>query len=636
MKKIIIILLILPTILFSQGIKLKKADLLYNNQDYVGAIKLYKSCIDNGSQNLEILEKIANAYYYNASYIEANTWYTMLFDKSPRMKGECHYRYSQTLKSAGLLDQSKTQLELYRNESPNEIRAKKSPYFSNAESDFLFTNIKNLNFNTKFSDYGSVFRGDTLIFSSAINHFSDNGKYKRTNQSFSSLFKTIKQKDGNYSKPKLFSKKVYSLFHESKPVFTNDGKTIYYTQNQLVENSKHNLINGGFKLYKSTFQDGQWKNNKLISFGENSDINCAHPALSPDGKYIYFTSNMTGAIGNSDLYRAIINTDGTPGIAERLGNDVNTEGRETFPFITKSNILIFASDGREGFGGLDLYYVDLNNPKQEVINMGSSINSPFDDFDLVLDSDKNIGFFTSNKPGGKGDDDIYSLNFTIRPKKVEIKLLELKGIVKDNNVEEIIPNSKLVLLDRNKIEISNTMSDNNGFFIFNKIIPNSQYTVLVSKDNYISSKESFRVEESNKEVILKLSKNEIPFKEGVDLNKLLQIKNNYFDTGKYILRPDAITELNKVVGFMIKYTDVSIEIGSHTDCRDKSEKNLILSQNRAQATLNYLVKQGISLSRIKAKGYGETKPLNGCVDGIKCSEDEYQINRRSEFIITKL
>jgi len=635
MKKIIVTLLLLPTILFSQGKKLQKADSLFNKQEYIDAIKIYKSCIDNGNQNPVILEKIANAYYNNASYIEANTWYTKLYDKSPKMKGEYHYRYAQTLKSVGLLDQSKAQLELYRNASPNEIRAKNSLHSSNTESDFLFSNIKNLNFNTRSSDYGSVLKGDTLIFSSAINHFSDNGKYKRTNQAFSSLFKSIKQKDGNYSKSKLFSKKVYSLFHESKPVFTNDGKTIYYTQNQLVENSNHKLINGGFKIYRATFQDGKWKNNKLVSFGENSDINCAHPALSPDGKYIYFSSNMSGAKGNSDLYRATINTDGTFGKAEHLGNEVNTEGRETFPFITQNNILIFASDGREGFGGLDLYYIDLNNLKQGVINMGSSINSPFDDFDLVLYSDKNIGFYTSNKPGGKGDDDIYSFDFTIRPKNKKLQLLELKGIVKDNQ-EEIIPNSKLVLLDENKIEISKTFSDSKGFFIFNNIIPNSEYSILVSKDNYIPSNELIKVEENSKEVILKINKNGISFKQGDDLNKLLQTEKIYFDTAKYVLKSDAITELDKVVNFMIKYTDVSIEIGSHTDCRDKSENNLILSQKRAEATLNYIVKQGISPSRLKAKGYGETRPLNDCVDGIKCSEDKYQINRRSEFIITKL
>jgi len=635
MKKIIVTLILLPTILFSQGKKLQKADSLFNKQEYIDAIKIYKSCIDNGNQNPVILEKIANAYYNNASYIEANTWYTKLYDKSPKMKGEYHYRYAQTLKSVGLLDQSKAQLELYRNASPNEIRAKNSLHSSSTESDFLFSNIKNLNFNTRSSDYGSVLKGDTLIFSSAINHFSDNGKYKRTNQAFSSLFKTIKQKDGNYSKSKLFSKKVYSIFHESKPVFTNDGKTMYYTQNQFVEKSNHKLSNGGFKIYRSTFQDGKWKNNKLVSFGENTDINCAHPALSPDGKYIYFSSNMSGAIGSSDLYRALINTDGTFGKAEHLGNEVNTEGRETFPFITKNNILIFASDGREGFGGLDLYYIDLNNLKQGVINMGSSINSPFDDFDLVLDSDKNVGFYTSNKPGGKGDDDIYSFDFTIRPKNKKIQLLELKGIVKDNQ-EEIIPNSKLVLVDKNKIEISKTFSDSKGFFIFNNIIPNSEYSILVSKDNYIPSEEFIKVEEENKEVILKINKNEISLKQGDDLNKLLQIEKIYFDTGKYVLKSDATTELDKVVNFMIKYTDVSIEIGSHTDCRDKSENNLILSQKRAEATLNYLVKQGISPSRLKAKGYGETKPLNECVDGIKCSEDKYQINRRSEFIITKL
>jgi outer membrane protein OmpA-like peptidoglycan-associated protein len=635
MKKIIVTLLLLPTILFSQEKKLQKADSLFNKQEYIDAIKIYKSCIDNGNQNPVILEKIANAYYNNASYIEANTWYTKLYDKSPKMKGEYHYRYAQTLKSVGLLDQSKAQLELYRNASPNEIRAKNSLHSSSTESDFLFSNIKNLNFNTRSSDYGSVLKGDTLIFSSAINHFSDNGKYKRTNQAFSSLFKTIRQKDGNYSKSKLFSKKVYSIFHESKPVFTNDGKTMYYTQNQFVEKSNHKLSNGGFKIYRSTFQDGKWKNNKLVSFGENSDINCAHPALSPDGKYIYFSSNMSGAVGSSDLYRALINTDGTFGKAEHLGNEVNTEGRETFPFITQNNILIFASDGREGFGGLDLYYIDLNNLKQGVINMGSSINSPFDDFDLVLDSNKNIGFYTSNKPGGKGDDDIYSFDFTIRPKNKKLQLLELKGIVKDNQ-EEIIPNSKLVLVDKNKIEISKTFSDSKGFFVFNNLIPNSEYSILVSKDNYIPSEEFIKFEEDNKEVVLKINKNEISLKQGDDLNKLLQIEKIYFDTGKYVLKSDAITELNKVVNFMIKYTDVSIEIGSHTDCRDKSESNLILSQKRAEATLNYLVKQGISPSRLKAKGYGETKPLNECVDGIKCSEDKYQTNRRSEFIITKL
>ena len=631
MKKYLILVLVALSPLFaiSQKAALNIADNQFRQQKYFEAIKSYTKIVKNGTETPEVLEKLAQANYFNANYEQANVWYSKLVLLGQNMKSEDYYRYAQTLKSVGKTDDAKVQLDIFKKSNPTEVRTNLINKTSDEESKFEFSNIKSISINTEFSDYGPAINGNDLIFSSAKNAFLNNITNERTNQSYTSLFQTSKSTDGNYSNPKLFSKGSFSVYNEATPVFSTDGKTMYYTQNQFVKRSNTKLVNGSYKVYKSILVKNKWVNKGPVTFGQNDDIRIAHPALSPDGKFIYFASDNLTRYGESDLFKASINEDGTFGQVEKLGAKINTEGRDSYPFITQNNTLIFASDGRSGKGGFDLYSIDLSDSNAQVISLGEAINSPYDDFAMVLSTDMTNGYYTSNKPGGKGDDDIYSFDLSIK----KIVLIAIKGTVVDEETKEIQPNSILNLYDSEKVLIATLNSDSNGNFIFKDLKPNTSYSVSVSKSDYQENSVSLVTKTDDFEKLIAIKKKELQFKTGDDLTEILKLNKIYFDLGKYTLRPESIIELDKVVAFLNKYKTIKIEVGSHTDSRQSAVLNQKLSQNRAVATFNYIASKGIETSRLIVKGYGETKLINKCSDTVKCTEEEHQENRRSNFFI---
>lgn len=629
-KYIIAIIVTFPLLVFSQQREIKEADNQFRQQKYFEAIKIYSTIVKAGNETPEVLEKLAQANYYNANYAQANIWYSKLVSLNQNLKSEDRYRYSQTLKSAGQIDEAKVQLDLFKKLNPNEVRTKLLNSKINNDSKFIFSNTKSISINSEFSDYGPALNGNNIIFSSARNAFLNNTTSERTDQSYTSLFQSSKDINGNYNKPNLFSKGSFSIYNEATPVFTKDGKTMYYTQNQFVKKSNNKLVNGSYKLYKSVLIKNKWVNKGAVTFSQSNAIRIAHPALSPDGKFLYFASDYLTKNGDSDLFKVSISEDGTFGEIENLGNDINTEGRDSFPFITEDNTLIFASDGRPGMGGLDLFSIDLTDSKAKVISLGETINSPFDDFGMAISNDMTNGYYTSNKPGGKGDDDIYSFDLTIK----KIVLIEIKGTIVDDETQEVQPNAVINLFDNDKNLIASINSDTNGNFVFKDLKPNTAYSITVTKLNYQENSVSLVVNSDNIEKIIRIKKNEPPYKIGDNLIEILALNNIYFDLGKYTLRPESIIELDQVVAFLNKYNSIKIEVGSHTDSRQSDIFNIKLSKNRAIATSNYIMSKGIDMSRLILKGYGESKLINKCSDNVKCTEEEHQQNRRSTFIIS--
>ena len=629
-KYIIAIIVTFPLLVFSQQREIKEADNQFRQQKYFEAIKIYSTIVKSGNETPEVLEKLAQANYYNANYAQANIWYSKLVSLNQNLKSEDRYRYAQTLKSAGQIDEAKVQLDLFKKLNPNEVRTKLLNSKINNDSKFIFSNTKSISINSEFSDYGPALNGNNIIFSSARNAFLNNTTSERTDQSYTSLFQSSKDINGNYNKPNLFSKGSFSIYNEATPVFTKDGKTMYYTQNQFVNKSNNKLLNGNYKLYKSVLIKNKWVNKGAVTLGQSNAIRIAHPALSPDGKFLYFASDYLTKNGDSDLFKVSISEDGTFGEIENLGNDINTEGRDSFPFITEDNTLIFASDGRPGMGGLDLFSIDLTDSKAKVISLGETINSPFDDFGMVISNDMTNGYYTSNKPGGKGDDDIYYFDLTIK----KIVLIEIKGTIVDEETQEVQPNAVINLFDNDKILIASINSDTNGNFVFKDLKPNTAYSITVTKLNYQENSVSLVVNSDNIEKIIRIKKNEPPYKIGDNLIEILSLNNIYFDLGKYTLRPESIIELDQVVAFLYKYNSIKIEVGSHTDSRQSDIFNIKLSQDRAISTSNYIVSKGIDRSRLILKGYGESKLINKCSDNVKCTEEEHQQNRRSTFIIS--
>ncbi len=641
MKKILFVLVLSPLVMFSQLKAIKEADKKVKNFEYLDAIKIYERLDKKGQSSPDVISKIANLYYDNARYINANEWYGKLYSMTPQMSSENHYRYSQTLKTVGEIEKSNEQLALFKKMAPSQIRTFLLGSTAAKNEIFEFSNFQLLSINSDVSDFGTAVRGDTLNFSSARGSALSNTIYSRTGQYYTKIYETTLDKNGAYTDPKLLYKGKNSQFNESTPVFTNDGKTMYYTRNIISDTAQV----GGFELCKSIFENGNWVPQGTLMFEQKESVKVAHPALSPDGRSLYFASDMSGTYGDSDLFKIEIGEDGSFGKIIHLPNSINTEGRETFPFVTKSNILIFATDGHPGLGGLDLFSFDLNDPNAKAKHLGEVINSPYDDFGLMINIENNKGYFTSNKPGGIGDDDIYSFNFNekVMPiAKNKEELLSLEVVVRDFDTNHVVTDVSIGLTDKSSKNPENSITNSEGNVIFNSVKSDAIYKLRLEKDNYIAKEVEVRINNESASITVLLTKmadknaiENIPTAIGYDVAADLKIDKINFDSNQFKIREDAKVKLDNLVSFMNLHPQVNIEIGSHTDSWGTTKYNLILSQKRAQATLNYLVSRGIEASRLIAVGYGESKLLNKCSDGVKCPGNKHEANRRSTFMIIK-
>ena len=634
------------SLLFAQPEKeLEKANEMYKNFSYVDAIKIYERIAQKGFVNQEMLQSLGNAYYYNAEYKKALPWYEQLFQEGKyKVKPEYYYRYAQTLKSVGDYTQAdKMMAKFVELTNANDTRA--ALFEENKDYQTVIKNnsgrfqLNNASINTENSEYGTALYGDKIVFAGATDaRKAKHGVSQWTGESFYDLYEAehFDQKLGN-RKP--FSSSVNTQFNESTPVFTKDGNTMYFTRNNYVNKKLGSDIENTIllKILRATKdKNGNWGNIVEVPF--NSDqYNVAHPALSPDEKYLYFASDMPGSFGNSDIFRVEILGDNQYGTPENLGNIINTAGRESFPYISKDNVLYYSSDGIPGLGGLDIFAVKFNadGSTSKPVNIGMPGNSADDDFCFVFNSDSKIGFLTSNRPGGKGKDDIYSFHED-KPLLFSCQK-NIKGIVKDAKTKAIIANAKVILSDKVMKEVSTDQSKTDGTFTFEKVNCNdSHYYLRGEKEKYETAEVNVIVGKDEVVYEILLNPRQVAVEKGMDLAKVFEIKEIKFDYNKANIRPDAAVELTKIVEVMREYPKMKIDIRSHTDSRGADSYNLKLSDRRAKATLEWIVKQGIDRKRLKAKGYGETRLVNGCSNGVPCSEEEHQENRRSEFIITAM
>ena len=634
------------SLLFAQPEKeLEKANEMYKNFSYVDAIKIYERIAQKGFVNQEMLQSLGNAYYYNAEYKKALPWYEQLFQEGKyKVKPEYYYRYAQTLKSVGdYTEADKMMAKFVELTNANDTRA--ALFEENKDYQTVIKNnsgrfqLNNASINTENSEYGTALYGDKIVFAGA----TDARKAKRgvsqwTGESFYDLYEA-EHFDQKLGSRKPFSSSVNTQFNESTPVFTKDGNTMYFTRNNYVNRKLGTDIENTIllKILRATKdKNGNWGDIVEVPF--NSDqYNVAHPALSSDEKYLYFASDMPGTFGSSDIFRVEILGDNQYGTPENLGNIINTAGRESFPYISKENVLYYSSDGIPGLGGLDIFAAKFNadGSTSKPVNIGMPGNSADDDFCFVFNSDSKIGFLTSNRPGGKGKDDIYSFHED-KPLLFSCQK-NIKGIVKDAKTKAIIANAKVILSDKVMKEVGKDQSKTDGTFTFEKVNCNdSHYYLRGEKEKYETAEVNVTVGKDEVVYEILLNPRQVAIKKGMDLAKVFEIKEIKFDYNKANIRPDAEVELTKIVEVMREYPKMKIDIRSHTDSRGADSYNLKLSDRRAKATLEWIVKQGIDKKRLKAKGYGETRLVNGCSNGVPCTEEEHQENRRSEFIIVAM
>lgn len=644
-NKIIIILFILFSIAACpQQSKIDKADKEYDKFAYVDAIKTYESVFNSGYKSVDMLQKLANSYYFKADLKKAAKWYLELFKLTKKLGPEYYYRYGQSLK--GIEDYKKADLILaqYNEMSGNELRAKllqaQKDYLNVIEQNSGRYILQNADINSEKSDYGSSFYKNQIVFASARNSdILENNKHDWTGESFTNLYSSYVTQDGTLSSPKVFGNKLNSIYNESTPAFTSDGKTVYFTRNNYNKglkgkDSKNKTL---LKIYKATLEGKQWKNISELPFDSN-EYSVAHPALSPDERTLYFASNMPGTYGDSDLFKVSINKDGTYGIPENLGNIINTEGRESFPFISEDNELYFASDGHPGLGGLDIFVtkVEKHSNFQDILNVGEPLNSSKDDFGFLINNRQGIGFISSNRDGGRGSDDIYKFK---EIKKIQYGCEQsVTGIITDNFTGTVLDNTTVLLLDSSFKILKNVVTNATGKFEFNNIECNSRYYIKVEKEEYSTLEISIIPDQENEKRYLQigLEKTIQKVKEGDDLAKIFNINKIYFALDKYDIQSDVELDLAIIVYVMKQYPTMKIEVRSHTDSRQSDQYNKELSDKRAKSTIKWLIKHGIAPSRLTGTGYGETQLINKCSDGVECTAAEHKANRRSEFIIISI
>ena len=414
-KIIYLVLLTITTVSgYSQTGRVAKADKDYNKYAYIDAIKTYERIYEKGYKSDEMLLKLGNAYYFNADLEKAAKWYGELYTSKEDQDAEFYYRYAQALKATKDYAKADAMMDKFNAKSGNDSRgklfAKNRDYLAEIQKNSGRYTIENAGINSEYSDYGSAYMGTKVIFSSArdTGNFSKK-KHTWTGQNFTNLYSADLTEDGALGAVDKFGKKLNSKFHESTPAFSKDGKTVYFTRNNFLDKrgydeSKVTLL----KIYKATLVEDKWTDITELPFNSDS-FQTAHPALTPDGKTMYFASDREGTLGKSDIFKVSINDDGSFGEPVNAGPAINTEARETFPFVTAKNELYFASDGQPGLGGLDIFIAQIKEDGsiKEALNVGAEANSPKDDFALIINTDTNKGFLSSNRDGGNGSDDIY-------------------------------------------------------------------------------------------------------------------------------------------------------------------------------------------------------------------------------------
>ena len=486
--------------------------------------------------------------------------------------------------------------------------------------------VKNLDANSKYGDFSTVFYGKNKIVFSSSRGTSGKKKWDGNDQPFLDLYIGDVDAKGELSKVKPFSRSVNSKYHDAMVAFSPDLKDVYFTSNNYMDGE---LKSGGIKIFKATIDaNGHWTDMVTLPFNSD-DYDTGQPSISKDGKKLYFISNMPGGYGDTDLYVVSVN-DGHYGSPKNLGPSINSKYKEYTPFVD-GNLIYFSSNRPKGIGGFDIYMSKLDGSLAQPINLGKPMNSRGDDISFIINNEEQKGYFSSNRNGGNGDDDIYSfVQQTVNP----ICDQSITGLVKDKLTGRALANAFVMLSDKNgnRIRRIETLAD--GTFYFG-LKCGKTYNILGEKNNYHEQELVLDVNNSNGyENLLTL---ELDEKEIIEVNgkEMLNIKTINFELNESTLMDDSKDDLAKVVRLMNKFPNMTIEFGAHTDSRGGDGYNAHLTRARASVTVNYLISIGADPKHIVGKGYGETELLNACSNNVNCTEIEHQQNRRTEFVIIK-
>jgi peptidoglycan-associated lipoprotein len=615
--------------------KVGKADKHFEREEFEPAIKLYTQALAKKQTDGELNYKLAEAYRRSNRIQQAEPYYKAALDNGYK-KEDVYLSYGQALRANGKYNEATSHLTQYAGLGTDQklvAQAKQEvsnlshlPEILNVRSYYDILPMEALN--SEGGDFGVSMAEGELIFSSTR---SEGPMYKGNGLGFTDLYAF---KPDNADKPmgsgavrKLDGVLNQAGIHEAVATFSKNGKTVIFARgNEGTKKGRANV-----DLFVSSFRGAGWTEPRAPRLNKD-DAWDSTPFLSADGKTLYFASDRKGGQGGTDIYKCVLDANGNFSAPENLGEPVNTAGNESFPALGPDGTFYFSSDGHAGLGKLDLYKVENN----QVVNLGTEINSTSDDFG-IYPLDVNSGYFSSERPGGKGQDDIY---YYIRKKP------KLVNFYVDVNVREQQPRSTTtkpapaglrVVLQGGKGPQQTSVTDPAGLVSF-KLDTASAYSILAERPGFFAARQPVVTQgKTPPQSALTQSETDIRLKATLTLvpivkDQAIVVENIFYDLDKANIRPDAALELDKLVETLNDNPKITIELSSHTDVRGKDAYNMDLSERRAKSAVAYIISKGIDPSRITAKGYGETRLV---VKNAK-TEPEHQRNRRTEFKVTRI
>ena len=627
----------------------RKAQKAFVLGKYQNSIDLYKKVAGKNQSGGKANYFIAESYRLSNRPKEAEAYYAKAGGKGIDADSVQFY-YAQSLKANSKYGEARQQLDELIKKSDNtplKDRAKAEmdglAYLEKLNETESYYKVKNLELiNTPSSEYSPVFLNNELYFTSS----RGNDKiYEATGTPYTDIYKVasrgaIVDITTVAALPQGINN---SSINDGCITFSPDGKTMVFAKGNTAKRKSTDDVD----LYISRFRNGVWSEPVMININDPGSWDST-PAFSPDGRTLYFSSNRKSrgrnqiSYGGTDIYSAQMDTRGRFSRVRNLGPEVNTAGNELFPYVAEDAKLYFASDGHPGYGGLDLFVVKRAEGKTVIQNLAQPMNSSGDDFGIFLFR-PDRGFFTSNREGGKGDDDIYT--FVNEDPNLKVINYYLQGITytqdKDGKLQ-ILPNTRVNLLDGKGDVMQDYVTGDDGKFLF-RVYENEDYTMVGETDGYLVKRQGYTTKgravdpSTLKDLITNITLDTVIVLDKIEINKTFVLDNIYYNFNRAEIREDAAKELDKLVQLLIDNPEIKIELGSHTDSVDTDAFNLDLSRRRAESAVRYIVQNGIAPDRIVAKGYGESKPIarNTNPDGTD-NPDGRQKNRRTEFKILEV
>lgn len=628
-----------------------KAEEYMNKYEFVEAIESYQQHFATHPATPKEIRNITYCYMQVNDTKLAEKWLEKLVNSSDAT-AEDVLIYANLLKSEGKYTEAIVQYEKYKTLNPSDAALAEKEIKSSSDAitwsnETTYFVVKNEDkFNSDKSDFGLIAYGDNFYLTSdRVSKqvpVGENNVYGWTGNPYLKLYEV--RMDKTEVKEIDFIKELNDQFHSGPGVFADNNQRIYFTRTKTVKQIQkttnpdptswfkdysNEIYTNRLEIYSADFADGKWEDVDAFENNNPNLYSIGHPAISPDGKILYFVSDMVGGFGQTDIYYSEKRSNGTWGNPRNAGPEINTSGKELFPFIDKNGNMYFSSDGHPGMGGLDLFKSSgSTNNWSTPVNLKSPLNSYKDDFSIFVIETDSIGYFSSNRYGGIGSDDIYSFVYVPAPPPVPTQLILAV------TTYERLENGTIVPLADVDVHY-HTNVEGNPFSIaqfspgvyYATVDCDTKFLVNGAKTGYFSTEQEVetKCKTMNDTAFVQL------ILEKIVLNKPILIENIYYDYDKWNIRPDAAVELEKIVELLVENPQIIIELGSHTDCRGNDKYNEDLSQKRAVSAVDYIIGRGISKDRITAKGYGEKILVNKCDDGVQCSEEEHQMNRRTEF-----